>query len=444
MIAIATILAFILIKLNDGAPTKMDRMAISKTNITDLESSATGYTYEQGQNYPVTYVHYTNYGNGRYYDTPLPIHYVVDGSGKGAVAPVALSVPQTAALYERPVISYTNVGQKPNPYMQQRLSYVKTGNDHVEAQGVYVVPQKPLPPYYVHLSNEKVVKGKDNNQGDANEKSNEDVKETDDEGKEYNDEHEDNDENDDYENDNEDDSGYDDAHKTYHSKGFKHDHLGHSPKLYSKDHGHLGDAGSSFQIEEHSSNGKKGDSARNSYDQFDEEQKKTYDSAEKAGHYNLKGGQKKEHIDTSGAYGQHDDLKKNEEGAKRENSSYYKKGGKTNGFHKVYHKDEYKKNTDFYDENHKDGQFSKHFSFDQHNNAKEGDYKKESHHDSGLDQWDKTKKDDFKKGHDVSRNQEHHSEKDEDSYHKDYSDYSREGGERAEKKHGYSKTHDDH
>ncbi|KAI4491158.1 hypothetical protein M0802_010379 [Mischocyttarus mexicanus] len=445
MIAIATILVSILIKFNDGSPTKIERTMISKTNLNDLESSATGYTYEQGQGYPVTYVHYTNYGNGRYYDTALPVHYVVDGSGKGAVAPVALSVPQTAAHYERPVISYANVGQKPSPYVQQRLSYVNTGKDHMASQGIYMVPKKPLAPYYMHLSNEKVVKVEDSNRGYANEKNNEDVKET-------KDEHEDDDEYDDDEDEdeNEDDSGYNDDHKTYtsfSSKGFENnDHLGNSRRLYNKDNlgSSIEDDGSSFEINEHSSNGKKADSSHNSYDLFDDEQKKDYDSVEKTDHYDLKGGQKKEYIDKSGVYDQHDDLKKGEEGVKREHNSYYKKGEKTNGYHKVYHKDEYKKNTEFYDENHKDGQFGKHYSFDQHNNENEGDYKKKSHHDSGLDQWNKTKKDDFNKGHDVTRNQEQHSEKNEDSYHNDYSDYSKEGGKVTENKHGYSKNHDDH
>lgn len=139
-----------------------------------------------------------------------------------------------------------------------------------------------------------------------------------------------------------------------------------------------------------------------------------------------------------------DDLKKDEEGAKHEHSSYHKTGGKNNGFHKVYHKDEYKKKTDFYDESHKDGQFSKHFAFDQRQNAKEGDFKKGSHLHSGFDHWDKMKKDDFHKGHDISHNQRHHSKKSEDSYRKDYSEYWKEYGKQAEKKYGFSKAHDDH
>lgn len=119
------------------------------------QSSATCYMYEQGQDYPVTYIHYINYGNGRYYDTPL--HYVVDGSIVGTTSPVAVSVPQTTGFYEKPVISYANAGQKPSLYVQQQFSYIKSGNDHVAGQGVYVVSRKPLALYYVPVSNEKLV-----------------------------------------------------------------------------------------------------------------------------------------------------------------------------------------------------------------------------------------------------------------------------------------------
>ncbi|KAF7395084.1 hypothetical protein HZH66_008258 [Vespula vulgaris] len=456
MIAIATTLVLILIGFNYGSPTKMERMTISKTSMADLESSATGYTYKQEQDYPVTYVHYTNYGNGRYYDTPS--HYVVHGSSVGTVAPVAVSVPRTAGLYEKPVIAYANAGQKPSFYVQQQLPYVKTSTDHVAGHGVYIVSRKPLAPYYVSVSNEKV-QVEDGNQDHTDEKS---KKESDDEKQEYNDEHEDDD--DDDEDDDDAGSGYNDAHETHYSsfpsKGLKYVHLGHPQKniveLCDKDQDDFINfkaddgsflktkSGKQYSDEEHSSYEEKGDNDHNSYDEFDKGQKKVYDSAEKTGDYNLESGHKKEHIDTSNAYGQHDDLEKGEEGAKHEHSSYHKKGGKTNGFHKVYHKDEYKKNTDFYDENHKDGQFSKHFAFDQHHNAKEGDFKKGSHHDSGFDHWDKMKKDDFHKGHDISYNQGHHSKKSEDSYHKDYSDYLKKGGKQAEKKHGHSKVHDDH
>ncbi|XP_047356472.1 sarcoplasmic reticulum histidine-rich calcium-binding protein-like [Vespa velutina] len=457
MIAITTILVLISIGFNDGSSTKMEKMTISKTSMADLMSSATGYTYEQGQDYPVTYVHYKyNYGNGHYYDTPL--HY---GSSVGTAAPVAVSVPQTAGFYEKPVISYAYAGQKPSLYVQQQLPYIKLGNDHVTEQGVYVVSGKPLASYHVPVSNEKV-EVEDDNQDHTNEKNKE---EDDDEKEEYNNEHKDDDhEDDDDEGDDNDDSGYNDTHETHYSsfpsKGFKHVYLEHPQKntlkLYDKDQGDFdssqADAGSylktesdkQYSEEKHSSYGEKGDSDHNSYDKFDKGQKKLYDTAENAGHYNLKGGHKKEHTDTSNIYGQHDDLEKGEEGAKHEHSSYHKKGGKTNGFHKVYHKDEYKKNTEFYDESHKDGEVSKHFAFDQHHNAKEGDFKKGSNHDSGFDHWDKMKKDDFYEGHDISHNQGHNSKKGEDSYHKDYSDYLKEYKKEVGKKNGFSKAHNDH
>lgn len=145
----------------------------------------------------MTYVHYINYGNGRYYDTPL--HYIVDNSIVGTAAPVAVSVPQTAGFYEKPIISYVNAGQKPSLYVQQQFPYIKLGNDHVAGQGVYVVSRKPLAPSYVPVSNEKlVVEVENGNQGHTDEKS---KKEGDNKKKEYNDEHKNDDEDDDDEDD---------------------------------------------------------------------------------------------------------------------------------------------------------------------------------------------------------------------------------------------------
>ncbi|KAK2576532.1 hypothetical protein KPH14_005854 [Odynerus spinipes] len=465
MIAIATILALISVGSNDAAPTNMERTTISKTSMADLETSATGYVYEQGQGYPVSYVQYTNHGSGHYHDTPSPVHYVVGGGGGGAVAPVALPVPQTVGLYEKPVIAYASAGQKAAPYVHQQLPYVKTGNDHAAGQGVYVVvskQQQPLAPYYVPVKTEKVQEVEVEGKGQADEKTYEDVNEGHgDDDEEESDEHEEGGD----EEDGEEDSGEkgdeyggdDETHySAFGSKGFGHDHLGNSEKVELSGKGVKGlgnsDSGSSFKGgsgkqysgEEYSSHGQKGDSSHDSLDKFDKGEKKVYDAAEKAGHYNLEGGHKKQHSDKSGAYGQHEESEKGEKGGKHGQASYHKKGAKTNGFHKVYHKDEYKKNTDFYDVNHKDGKFSKHSAFDQHHNAKEGDFKKGSHQDSGFEEWDKSKKDHFDKGHDISHDQGHSSEKGEDSYHKDYSDYSKKGGEQGEKKHGYVKGHGDH
>lgn len=66
---------------------------MTKMSKEDLDSSATGYVYNQQQGLPVYYVQYTNHGSGRYYHQPDAVQYVA-----GADAPVAYVAPKTTPL----------------------------------------------------------------------------------------------------------------------------------------------------------------------------------------------------------------------------------------------------------------------------------------------------------------------------------------------------------
>ena len=68
--------AMVMNGLSDALPTAMEKMTVSRMRMADLESSATGYTYNSQRGQPASYVQYTNHGTGGYYNAPTPVQYV--------------------------------------------------------------------------------------------------------------------------------------------------------------------------------------------------------------------------------------------------------------------------------------------------------------------------------------------------------------------------------
>ena len=88
-------------------------------------------------------------------------------------------------------------------------------------------------------------------------------------------------------------------------------------------------------------------------------------------------------------------------GAKSENfevEGHREKGQNAAGYHNIYHKDEYKKDADFYDNDHQGGRFHKHGHYDEKHVSTEGDFRKGTSNNSSLTQAAAAKKGNFEKG----------------------------------------------
>lgn len=106
-------------------------MTSSKMITEDLDSSASGYVYNQQQGLPVYYVRYTNHGSRGYYHAPGAVQYVV-----GAAAPVAPGVPETTGL----LLPYATAEDVPSPTHQGTANY---GNEQSLEQPVDSLPRAP-------------------------------------------------------------------------------------------------------------------------------------------------------------------------------------------------------------------------------------------------------------------------------------------------------------
>lgn len=142
-------------------------------------------------------------------------------------------------------------------------------------------------------------------------------------------------------------------------------------------------------------------------------------------------------MDESEEHGSHEEIEKSKEGGSHGQSSYHRKGEKTHGFHNVYHKDEYKKETDFYDDDHKKGHFEKYEEFDKGYKSDEGDFKEGGHHSSGHDYQDAGKQGHYDKGHSESQDQGHRAEEGEESYYSNQENYGIEEDSKSTKMHKY-------
>ena len=91
--------------VNWASPTRIEKMTVSKMRMADLETSASGYSYNQQQGLPVSYVQYTNHGSNLYYDAPKPLQYV-----STLQAPLQAHLPPPLHPIHAPGVVYANQG----------------------------------------------------------------------------------------------------------------------------------------------------------------------------------------------------------------------------------------------------------------------------------------------------------------------------------------------
>lgn len=159
------------------------------------------------------------------------------------------------------------------------------------------------------------------------------------------------------------------------------------------------------------------------------------------GHRSEDSGHKKLHSDTDGHYIGHKEGSKGESGGSYGAAASHKKGHKTKGFHNVYHKDEYKKDTAFYDDAHKSGNFEKHGEFRDHHASAEGEFKKGAHHKSGHAKTEAGKEGKFDRGHDHEESKGHKNAEGEETYHENHANYAAKNTAEKNKLHGFSREH---
>lgn len=196
--------------------------------------------------------------------------------------------------------------------------------------------------------------------------------------------------------------------------------------------------GSKHENEHHESHGEKGDKGFKKLLGWDQANKGYSDKENHKGWYGVEGGNKKGHHDAEEHWQAKEAEGKAEKGEKFKEEKGQKKGAKTSGYHKVYRKDEFKKDHEFYDHADKKGYFNKYANFDAKHSKDQGAYEKGGHQKYGYHADEQGKKGFHDKGRHEDADHAHKAEHGGSNFHKNYEEFVKKAGEANAKKYEYN------
>ncbi|XP_076231310.1 uncharacterized protein LOC143177323 [Calliopsis andreniformis] len=164
----------------------------------------------------------------------------------------------------------------------------------------------------------------------------------------------------------------------------------------------------------------------------------------------LKTKQKTEYTEAGGKKRKHSDRDNNsryeKEQATRERGASYRKKGSGNvdrkaaGFHNVYHKDEYNRDHDFYDNDDQGGHLKKHGRYKEKHVAIEGTFKKGNDRDSGFDEAELHKEGVARKSQVEGESKGHDARRGYDGFFENFQGFAKQGGRDEGKRFHFGKT----
>ncbi|KAL1459633.1 hypothetical protein WDU94_011597 [Cyamophila willieti] len=210
-----------------------------------------------------------------------------------------------------------------------------------------------------------------------------------------------------------------------------HDHHDHGSHGFDKG------GGDSYDSAHHKEHGQSHDKGYKDYNEYDSKDKTKYGKEEDKGFYKGKDGHKKHHYNEGDKYDEHHNKKKGSKGSKYGSSGYHKKGHKTNGYHNIFHKDEFKKEHKFYDDAKKEGFFDKYGNYHKKHGTKGGGKHDTGFHESGYDSSHHGKDGLYDKGFTAHANKGHDGKSGHSSGFSNFDDLDKKFGHDEEKKYGY-------
>ncbi|CAD1475734.1 unnamed protein product [Heterotrigona itama] len=410
---------FLLARQSDAVLTSTaGRTTLTKMMARDVDGgSSIGYMYNQQQGLPVYYVRYTNHGSGRYYHAPA-VQYVA--------TPVARAVPATTFLH--PYVTTLDV---PRPSHQGTANY---RNEQLEQPAAPLVNSLPRVSHS-HVDG-KITMADEGSEKEGTREWQKSVEEDRDNEESEKDEGEVSDRGDGVEDEEIHGGSHGDSTETF-EHGNGREGVDESPR--GDDRLTEEGAGEKNANEEYSENETEREKGYKKGRESSETKTGSDDSEHKEGYYENKDEHAEGHVAEVENHGSHDKAEKFKDGGSYGHKSYYKKGYKTNGYHNVFHKDEYKKETEFYDDDHKKGHFEEYEELDEGYKSDEGDFKKGGRHSSGHDYQDRGKKGRYDKGRRDNQDQGHRAEKGEESYYSSHEDHSAEEDSKSERTHKFRK-----
>lgn len=198
------------------------------------------------------------------------------------------------------------------------------------------------------------------------------------------------------------------------------------------------EGGSKQENENHKSEAAKGEKGHKQSLGWDKGSKGQNEKELQKGWYAVGGGNKKGHHDEGQYWAAQEEEGKSVKGGHFKKGQGHKKGQKTSGFHKVYNKDEYKKDHEFYDHADRKGYFNKYGNYDAKHSKDEGGFEKGGHEDYGLYADQKGKKAYYNKGHYEGEDKGHKAARGRDNFNKNYEEYVKRAGQRDANRYAYT------
>ncbi|CAH4027606.1 unnamed protein product [Pieris brassicae] len=195
--------------------------------------------------------------------------------------------------------------------------------------------------------------------------------------------------------------------------------------------------GSDYEQKHHKAHGEKGAKGYHSKGHFAKGQAGSYGEAHNEGHHSEASGEKGAHHDEADAYGKHHKSGKSYKGGDHGHKKYHSKGEDITGYHKVFNKDEFKKDHDFYDVADNSGHYNKHGSEKKHYSEEDGDHAEGGKGSSGYEKGDFGKSGYHNKGHVDDGESAHESKEGEESHYNHSEDFGKKGGNSHEKEYEY-------
>ncbi|CAB0003481.1 unnamed protein product [Nesidiocoris tenuis] len=222
----------------------------------------------------------------------------------------------------------------------------------------------------------------------------------------------------------------------HHGGGGHHHHGGHHHghshgQSFKKGHG------SSHHHADKASKGEEGGKGFKKQEKYEKGHSETHGHEEEKGGKKEESGAKAGHLVEGNEYAKGHKEGHGSKGSKHGHSKGHKKGHKTKGFRTVHHKDEYKKDEVFYDEEHDAGHHKGHGQDHQAHKHAKGGSKKKGHLNSGYKHAKKGHKADQEKGHSYKGAKGHSGSHGSQHHHSHHSHHDKAAGHKGGEAHGH-------
>lgn len=209
-------------------------------------------------------------------------------------------------------------------------------------------------------------------------------------------------------------------------------------------HAHEKGAGSDYGEENHAAHGEKGSKGFLSKGHHAKGQSGHYGKEHQEGYASEAKGEKGSHHNEASAGGKQHEAGGSYSGGDHGHKKHHSKGEEVTGYHKVYNKDEFKKDHDSYDVADKSGHFNK-FGYQKGQHGTEAAaHETGGNHDSGYEKDAFGKAGSFAKGNHDEKGAGHSADAGHESHYNHQEDFGKKGGSEAAKDYGYEDGDEDY